>query len=371
MKNLSFKPFNLLFNIIVLAVLFILIGFAPLQSVVLAVPIGLVLGVALGFFKSPVGSLFMAIQKEIWTKDIQNNLYKDNAFLNSFSKADKENISGRTVHIPQSGAGGDVVKNRSSLPATVKKRTDTPTSYQIHEYTSDPILIPNADTVELSYDKRQSVLQDEQANLSQNVAEDVLLSIVTASVGATTVLPSTSIFGTDGAAVPATAPTATGNVKAYTLKDLQKARAFFIRQKTWTEGKMYAIITAEAEAQLFPADSQVTATYMASVTEEERRNGVMYKVQGFKIFTRSTVLLLSAAGAFKPLTATAATTDVEGIVLYNGNQVEFALGDIKFFDNQDDATYYGDVYSFLVRAGARAKREKMEGVCVIKQVAAS
>lgn len=367
MRNLEFKPLNLLYNVLVVALLFALIG----VNIVYSVPVGIASGIVLGFVKSPEAALFMAIQKEIWTKDIQNNLYKNNAFLNSFSKADKENINGTTVHIPQAGRAGDVVKNRSSLPATVKTRTDIPTSYEINEYTSDPILIPNADTVELSYDKRQSVLQDEQANLNQNVAEDVLLSTVTASIGTTTNLPATSILPTEGSAVAPTAPTAVANVKAYSLKDLQRGRSFFIRQGTWREGHMYAVITAEAEAQMFPADSQVTATYMASVTEEERRNGVMYKAQGFKIFTRSTVLLLNAAGAFKPLTAEAATTDVEGILLYNGNNVEFALGDIKFFENLNDATYYGDIYSFLVRAGARAKREKFEGVCVVKQVPAA
>lgn len=362
MKNLKFKPLNLLFNIAVMAMLFTLVGI----HVAYAVPVGFATGVALGFVQTPT-VVYMAIQKEIWVKDIASNLYKGNAFLNSFSKAPKENIHGRTVHIPQAGVGGDVVKNRSVKPATVKERTDTLASYQISEFTSDPILIPNADTVELSYDKRQDVLQDEQSNLNEKVAEDVLLSVVTATGSTTTSLPAASILTTNGADVPATAPGATGNVKAYSVADLQRARSFFIRQKTWRENQMYALLTAEAEAQMFPADSVVTATYMASVTEEERRNGVMYKAHGFKIYTRSTVLLLNAAGAFKPLSAEPASTDVEGVLLYNGQNVEFALGEINFFEKLDDPTYYGDIYSFLVRAGARAKREKMEGVLVIKQ----
>jgi len=363
MKNVKLKPINLLFNISVLAIILFFVG-AP---VVYAVPVGLATGVALSIIKSPELALFMAIQKEIWVKDIQDNLYKDNAFLNTFSKADPDNINGRTVHIPQSGKGGNVEKNRSVLPATVKKRTDTLESYQINEFTSDPMLIPNADTVELSYDKRQSVLSDEQAKLSEEVAEDLLLSIVKNAVGPTTDLPSTSILGTDGAAVPATATGATGSVKAYGIGDLQRARSFFKRQKIWTEGKMFALLTAEAEAQMFPADSVITATYMQAVSEQERRNGVMYKAHGFQIISRSSVYTLTAAGAFKPSSAEPATTDVEGVVFYNGNAVEFALGDINFFDNPGEATYYGDVFSFLVRAGGRAKRTKFEGVLVIKQ----
>lgn len=364
MKNLSFKPLSLVYNILVLAILFSIIGI----HLTYVFPVALLSGIVLGFVKSPVGALFAPIQKEIWERDIQKNLYKSNAFLNTFSKADKGNINGRTVHIPQAGKGGNVEKNRSVLPATVKKRTDTTESYQINEFTSDPMLIPNADTVELSYDKRQDVMQDEQAKLDEVVAEEALMSVVKSTAGTITNLPASSILSTESdIKVPATASGATGLVKAYSIKDLQRARAFFKRQKIWTEGKMFALLTAEAEAQMFPADSPVTATYMATVSEEERRNGVMYKAHGFQIISRSTVYTLNSAGAFKPSDAVGATTDVEGVLFYNGNQVEFALGDINFFGNQDRAEYYGDVYSFLVRAGGRAKRANFEGVLVIKQ----
>lgn len=364
MKNLTFKPTNLVYNILVLGIILEIAGLSTLY----AVPLGLAFGILLGFFKSPVGALFAPIQKEIWEKDIQGNLYKSNGFLKTFSAADKENIEGRTVHIPQAGKGGNVEKNRSVLPATVKKRVDTVESYQINEFTSDPILIPNADTVELSYSKRESALEDEQRKLNEYVAEDTLLSVVKSPVGTVTDLPASSILSTTSEIkVPATAAGATGLVKAYSVDDLQKAKTFFIRQKIWTEGEMYALLTGEAEAQMFPANSPVTATYMASVSEEERRNGIMYKCQGFKIISRSTVYTLNAAGAFKPSDAVGASTDVEGVLFYNGKQIEFALGDVLFFGNEGRAEYFGDVFSFLVRSGARPKRANYEGVLVMKQ----
>ncbi|TZF81907.1 hypothetical protein FW774_17305 [Pedobacter sp. BS3] len=309
------------------------------------------------------------MQKDIWQNHIEENLYKDNAFLSTFVQVDKSYIDGRNVHIPQAGAASAVKKNRTTLPAEVKQRTDTPTSYQINEFTSDPILIPNADTHELSYDKRNSVLREDSAKLAEEVAEDVLLSMVKAAIGTTTALPAGNILSTTGDAVAATAPGATGNRKAYKLGDLQRAQSFFIRKKLWTEGRMYAIITGEAAAQMFPAESQVTATYMAAVSEAERRGGIMYSAYGFKIMVRSTVFVLDNTGAFKPLSAEGAATDNEGIVFYNGNCMEFAMGDVKFFEKTDDPTYYGDVYSFLVRCGARARRENFDGVMVIKQAA--
>ena len=112
----------------------------------------------------------MAIQKEIWTNHIQENLFKDNEFLNYAFNADQYVLMGKVVHIPNSGATATIVKNRTSLPATVIQRTDIDITYSIDEFTTDPILIPNADTVELSYDKLSNVLSEYESALRQLVA---------------------------------------------------------------------------------------------------------------------------------------------------------------------------------------------------------
>lgn len=363
MKNLKLKPANLLYNILVFVVLFAVVG----VSIVYAVPAGLATGILLGFVPVKEVALFMAIQKEIWEDHIEQGLYADNQFLSTFSKADKKNIEGRVVHIPQAGAASNVEKNRTILPATVSQRTDTLVSYQINEFTSDPRLVTNAEEMELSYDKRNSVFEEDRATLAESVAEDVLLSVVKAQVGANTDLPAGNILLSAGADVAASAPGATGTRKAYAVGDLQRAQTFMIAKKVWTEGKMFALLTAQAAAQMFPADSVVTATYMASVSPEERKMGIRYKAYGFDIMVRSSVYVLNASGAFKPKTASTATTDVEGIVFYNGNALEFAMGDVEVFERQDDPTFYGSILSFLVRCGARAKRAAYDGILVIKQ----
>lgn len=365
MKNLKFKPLNLLYNIVVLMVVFAFMGI----NVLFSIPLGIGFGFALGFVKSKRYdlALFFELQKEFWEEEIEGNLYSDNKFLSTFKKVDKARINGRVVHIPQAGAGGNVEKNRSVLPATVKKRTDDLVSYQINEFTSDPMTVEAKDESELSYDKLTDIMEDDRKKLAESVAEDVLLSVVKSQVGSYTDLPASSILLTSGAAVAATAPEATGNRKAYQLGDLQTAGNFFIRQKMWTEGNMWALLTPEARSQMFPADSQITATYMAAVTEAERRAGIVYKAHGFNIMVRDAVYVLDNAGAFKPRAAEGVATDDEGVVFYNGNAAEFALGDVEFFNNIKDATYYSSIASWLVRCGARARRKAFEGILVIKQ----
>lgn len=314
----------------------------------------------------------MALEVEVWNETIQEKLIQDNSFLTAVADVSSDNIiNGTIVHLPQAGEPSKVVKNRTELPATIKRRTDGEVLYLIDEYTTDPVHISNAETVELSYDKRRSVLDQDVQNLSEEVAEGMLTNFIVSPVGTNNTLPTTSILETSGAAVPSGLAGSTGNRKAYTLGDLQRLRNFLIKQKAWNEGQMNILLTADAATQMFPAESAITATYMAQVTEAERRAGVIYKCQGFNIFVRSSVYTLAADKSFKAFGSVTAGTDCEGIFAWNKNMVEKAIGATKAFENIGDPTMYGDIYSFLVRMGGRARRKNFEGLVVLKQTAAA
>src|ERR1700744_414549 len=117
----------------------------------------------------------MAIQKEIWQDHIEGNLFKNNEFLLASTDASQYVLQGKVVHIPQAGALPTIVKDRSSLPASVTQRTDVDVTYTLNEDSSDPILIPHADTIELSYNKRENVLGEHEAALRQVTADSILV----------------------------------------------------------------------------------------------------------------------------------------------------------------------------------------------------
>ncbi len=367
MKKIEILWTNMLYNILVFLLILSPFGVSALVAVGSALFAGFLLGfVDMG--KKP--AFFMAVTREIWRQHIEEALYKDNTFLNHISDVDEDNIiGGKIVHIPQSGGAGSVQRNRTVKPATVRQRTDSEVLYVIDEYTSDPVHISNADTKELSYDKRESVLREDLDNLGQEVAEGMLENIIRSPVGNNATLPSANIIVTSGLAIAATSEGATGTRKAYQLGDLQKMRNFFRKQKAWKDGFMYALLTPDAETQMFPASDILTATYMASVTEDERRNGIMYKCQGWLLLSRSTVYTLDGAGAIKPYGSATAITDNEGILFWNKNFVEKAKGETTFFDDLGNPAWYGDIYSFLIRMGGRAKRKMFEGVAILRQVA--
>ncbi|WP_221936582.1 hypothetical protein [Litoribacter populi] len=313
---------------------------------------------------------FMAITVEIWQNHIEEEIFKKNTFMRKSFNADEYVIGGKVVHIPQSGGSGNVVKNRANLPAAVRKRNDTDIVYVIDEFTTDPVVIPDADTKELTYDKRSSVLGEDNDKLVEVVAEETLYNWVNSPVygvyGATT-LPSKNILLTSGDASAATATGATGERKKAALVDLQRMATKFKNEGRWFEGKMHALLTPQMEADLFPADSLITATYMAAVTEEERRRGIMYKVQGWNIESRSTVLRTDGDGGIIAPGEVGDTDHCDAALFWYENAVEFAWSGVKAFQTIGDPTYYGDLYSFLARSGSRARRAGYEGVALLRQ----
>lgn len=369
MKKFKFKFAAYLFNVVMLvAIGTMLFGYStPLLAGALVT--GMLTGTALSFMPTK-GLSLMAIQVQIWQNHIEEEIFKDNSFLRYSHNADANVINSKVVHIPQSGGSGNVVKNRSSLPATVRKRTDTDVIYLLDEYTTDPVLITSADKHELSYEKRSSVLGEDQDKLVQTVAEETLQNWVrTPAYGtyAASELPADRVFETSGDNIAATASGASGSRKAATLADLQKIKTRMMRENKWVEGKMYGLLTPDMEAELFPPGTTATATYMQSATEEERRKGVIYKVQGFKLMTRSSVFRLLADGSVLPPEALGSATDDEASLFWYEKSVEYAFGGVQAFQDQGKPEYYGDVYSFLARSGGRARRRDYLGIALLKQ----
>lgn len=213
----------------------------------------------------------MAIQKEIWEDHIEGNLFKNNEFLLASTDAGQYVLKGKVVHIPQAGATPNIVKNRTSLPATVVQRTDTDITYTLDEYTTDPILIPNADLFELSYNKRESVLSEYEASLRQTIADNVLVDWApTAGTGL--------IVRTSGVATASTLAGTTGNRAKFTVNDLKGAQLQLNKQNVPMEGR-YALISADMFQQL--TDDMSATQYRDFSAAYDVKDGILGRLFGF------------------------------------------------------------------------------------------
>jgi len=241
----------------------------------------------------------------------------------------------------------------------------------LDNYTSDPVKIPYLDKYELSYDKRSSVLGEDKDNIVQTAAEGVLYNWVTSPLDGTVILPAPRILSTTGGAVPAANPGAAGNRMSYSLTDLQTLQTKLRSENRWFEGKMNYLATPSGIAQMFPADSLITATYMAQVSPEERAMGLIARAQGFNIWGRSSVYTIGADGTIKAPGAVTAADDNEAGIAWYSESVEMAFGEVYMFAQIDSPTEYGDVYSFITRIGGRARRTGYEGIFLMQQAPAA
>lgn len=303
----------------------------------------------------------MAIQKEIWQDHIEGNLFKNNEFLLASTDAGQYVLQGTVVHIPQAGALATVVKNRSSVPATVVQRGDTDVTYTLDEFTTDPILIPNAESFELSYNKRESVLSEYEASLRQTVADNLLIDWSPSGVTGTVIRTTGSNTATHLAGT-------TGTRKKFTVNDLKYAQLQLNKQNVPMEGR-YALISADMFQQL--TDDMSATQYRDFSAAYDVKDGILGRLFGFNIMMRGAVVNYTndAAPVVNPYGATAAATDNDGVLCWQVNAVERALGQITFFERVGDPTYYGDIYSVSVRMGARKRRTDAKGIIAIVQAA--
>ena len=297
----------------------------------------------------------MAVQKQIWQNTIIEEFWPDDSFASKATNDSEYVNQGKTVHIPNAGAPSGVKKNRATLPAEVKVRTDVDVTYDLDEFTTDPVRIPHADTVELSYSKRNSVISQDRNKLRAEAHQSLLEAWA----------PDTANrISTSGAARTAYLTSATGQRKAITTKDVLAVQAKFDLQDV------------PAADRYLVLDAVMYNDLLADMTESQKigffatanaKKGIVGELYGFQVMKRSQVLRFTSAGALVKTSegATLAASDRAAGLAFQSEAVSVAMGEVVMFDSVSNPTYYGDIYSFLVRTGGAKRRADGKGVFAI------
>lgn len=294
----------------------------------------------------------MAVKKELWAKTIIEGLFPDDSFMSKSINDSQYVYEGKKVHVPQAGAVPKVEKNRSVVPATAKKREDTDLEYEIAEFTTDPIYIPNAENYELSYSKRESVVRVARNELMENVAAEMLLNWAPGS---------TETYEATGVEVDAYQTSATGKRKMINRQDVLNLMTQFDRQNIPQNGRFLlldAVMYGRLLSDLTESDKNM---FLASA---DAAKGVLGNLYGFNIMKRSEVLRYSNAKSAVAASSTTAT-DLPAGLAWHQDAVSRALGDVNVFANDGDALYYGDIVSFLIRTGGHKRRQDKKGVIAV------
>jgi hypothetical protein len=177
----------------------------------------------------------MALQKEIWINDIQENLFKGQEFMSS-SVDHSAFVDNAIVHLPQAGANPAVETNRSVFPATISERTDSEKTYALRNYSTDPIRLRNLDEIQTSYAKRSSILGQHTELLNETIGDNVCFDWGIAT-GA-------RVLRTSGTAiVDALAPSATGARKVVTRADIRNLAKVLDKDNVAMAGRMLLMQT--------------------------------------------------------------------------------------------------------------------------------
>lgn len=297
----------------------------------------------------------MAVQKQIWQNTIIEEFWPDDSFASKATNDSEYVNQGKTVHIPNAGAPSGVKKNRSTLPAEVKVRTDVDVTYDLDEFTTDPVRIPHADTVELSYSKRNSVISQDKNKLRNDAHQSILEKWA----------PDTKYrITTTGASRDAYITNATGQRKALTTKDVLALQTKFDLQDVPAADR-YLLLDAVMYNDLL--GDMIESQKIGFFAQADAKKGIVGELYGFKVMKRSTVLRFTSAGALVKTSegATLNATDLAAGLAFHKDAVSVAMGEVVMFDSVNNPTYYGDIYSFLVRTGGAKRRTDGKGIFAI------
>lgn len=311
-------------------------------------------------FLMPQNVAFMALQKEIWRADIINNLFKDNQFAQRCVNADSFVLQGKVVHIPVAGTPATTKKNLTSFPQTAVNRTDTELTYALDTLYSLPRQIQDIEKYELSYDKRQSVVGEDQKQLIQDAMDSLLYRWAPTASGGY-VIETTG----DDSAADLIDGTATGTRKKFTSAEFKKVIKK-LRQANMA-GKITALLTVSHYHQLIESFSEGEKTAFMAVAD--LKNGIVGKYYGADVIFRSSVLRYRKVSSVWTVvdeqsdSFSAGTGDSAASLFYSDMAVERAVGDVVVFDDSGNPLYYGDVFSQYLRIGGRKRRT--EGVYAV------
>ena len=315
----------------------------------------------------------MGLNQEIWRKYILDQLASSSEFLAHAYRVDEDNIvNGKIVHMPNAGTDPVVTKNRSVLPATVVTRTDIDVIYLLDEFTTAPINITDVEKVELSYDKIESVLGAHVRSLREAISDwtifDWLSKNVNASANTAVAWGAGKFISTSGAAGTGNGPNSQA-LKKFSSADLTAARLMMNKLNVPKENR-FCLLPSIMYDELMAEMAGSTVANLELLKSANLPDGVLTRLYGFNIMERSSVALMTKATPTVVAPATAeANTHGYAAICWQKDMVESAIGEIKMFENVNDPTYYGDIYSALVRAGGRARWADAKGVIPIVQTA--
>jgi len=299
----------------------------------------------------------MAIQKELWSPVISENLFRGIEAIRTAATDDGIYVAAKTVHLPSAGSLAAVTVGNSTYPVAITERTDQEVTYDLTNFEIGPVRVGWADALQLSYDKLSSVANDIMGNLSERIAAKLTLDMYHYTAGTYVV--------TTGADTPGHATGATGNRKSLIGANVRSAAEIMTKQKVPTTDR-YLLLDYAMFWQLVGDLSY--GTYRADVVINPAGfNQLTMPLYGFTVIEMPFVGYATSAGAVRAYGNAGATTDQAFGLAIQKSCASYAFTDLEMFDSEGRPEYFGDLLSGSIWGGAKYRRYDKKGVVPIIQ----
>lgn len=300
------------------------------------------------------------VLKRLFTSDLQERLYPDNAFYKGAQK-DTAGVDVTTIEIPQDEDGdAEVVVNPKQLPLPIGIEEDKKKEYGADLLITKPTVVTYNNQLLVSYDKRAAKLRKHQRSLEKQHAERIMFgwgATVAAFIRQTT----------GGTTRVASAPGATGNRKVATEADFRWLAEMFDRLDVPDDGRRRLVVPPGMKQDVI--DVMKAFGQGTDLNNILRGDGKIGRLFSFEVFLRSKTQVYTEAGppVKKALGAAAAATDNVSALAFHLDFVRYIEGTVMV--NMDPAPVPalagGQSMNVMVRGGGSVSRLSETGVLAL------
>lgn len=288
------------------------------------------------------------LNKQIWVNQLMKNFYPSATFLNyarNFSAMAEYDI----INMADAGFDPDVLINNTTYPIVIKERTDTPLSFELDLFQTENTLVRYPDSVELSYDKMESVLFGHRSKLQYETARKAAHAFAPQEDTVNTpVIPTTGDDNGDG-------------YKRVKVEDILKLKRRYEEMGTLPENR-YLVLDPRHTEDLILHDLKSFKDITDFV------NGVPKRFAGFNVLEFSKNPEYDATTMEKIAFDAVNGNRTFCSFAFSSDEVMKADGTLKMFERKDDPELRGTVIGFDKRFIALPIRNKAIGAIVSTKI---
>ena len=290
----------------------------------------------------------MALNKQVWLKQILEGFYPDDSFLTKAVNY-SEFVDNNRLHIASAGIDPTVLINNTTYPITVVGRDDDDNDNEIalDKFETENTIVRRPDAIEYSYDKLESVIRQHRATLCKSVSMKAAHAFGPAAD--TTYTP---IVTTTGAT--------TAGRKRISFADILALKERFDDAEVPLTDR-YLVLHPKHVSDLLLADIEL----FKELTD--LKDGEPYKFAGFGCYSFAhTPQYRTTGGTLAKVAFGAAKQEGDGFssIAFYAKEVMRADGDIYMYATEDDPKERATIVGFDKRFVALPIRGKGVGAIV-------